>query len=268
MKATSYRATYFGAFAGILESILNDPQVADEKDLRKLSADTLSAHFKVAYQGTVLQSGFFADCAALLEARKRYESSFLYCFDTAFIASFETLKQQRGILTYDDMILDLDRALSRSPRLKRQLQQRYRAALVDEFQDTDGRQYAIFKTVFGGEPEDGRFFAMIGDPKQSIYGFRGADIAAYLQARKAVHHAYTLPTNYRSEKGMVAGVNAFFEGADLGLCSAAMGAIRTHRSASHRSMPAIRLKSVCALPPDLRRIACMSVRWSVRRMGG
>lgn len=119
-------------------------------------------------------------------------------------------------MTYDDMIFDLDRALSRSGRLKRQLCERYRAALVDEFQDTDGRQYSIFRKLFAESTEHGRYFAMIGDPKQSIYGFRGADISAYLKARNAAHYRYTLPMNYRSEKSVVDATNRFFQGGDLG----------------------------------------------------
>jgi len=127
------------------------------------------------------------------------------------------MKRERGLITYADMIFDLDRALAASDLLKNQLRQRFRAALVDEFQDTDSRQYNIFRQLFIEDVTEGRFFAMIGDPKQSIYSFRGADIKAYLAAREAATERYTLPKNYRSENGLVEATNDFFKGSDLGL---------------------------------------------------
>jgi exodeoxyribonuclease V beta subunit len=215
LNGRSYSAAYFNGFEALLAQVFADPLA---QNLSKLSASSIESKFKKAYKGTEVQSGFFAACEALEAAKENYEPSFLQCFDTWFIEAFQSIKQERGIMTYDDMILDLDRALTQSEPLKVQLQQRYRAALVDEFQDTDARQYSIFKALFASETPtaEGRYFAMIGDPKQSIYGFRGADISAYLQARNDAQVRYTLPMNYRSEKAMVDATNAFFEGGDLG----------------------------------------------------
>jgi exodeoxyribonuclease V beta subunit len=83
-------------------------------------------------------------------------------------------------------------------------------ALIDEFQDTDPRQYGIFRTIYGGR-EDDTALVLIGDPKQAIYAFRGADIHTYLAARRATEgrHA-TLGTNFRSTAAMVRAVNHFF----------------------------------------------------------
>jgi exodeoxyribonuclease V beta subunit len=61
---------------------------------------------------------------------------------------------------------------------------KYRAALIDEFQDTDPVQYAIFRSIFGQNP--GSILFLVGDPKQSIYGFRGAEIFAYMEAADKV----------------------------------------------------------------------------------
>ncbi|HBR94372.1 MAG TPA: hypothetical protein DEA90_09440, partial [Opitutae bacterium] len=91
---------------------------------------------KKAHKNTELQSGFFAACERLAQLQQDYEPSFLQCFDTWFISAFQALKQERGLMTYNDMILDFDRALQQSDALCVQLRQRYRAALVDEFQDT------------------------------------------------------------------------------------------------------------------------------------
>jgi len=215
LRGGIYKAAYFEAFEGLLQQVFRGPLSAD---LKKLCASMIESKFKNAYLGTKVQSGFFAACEALLDASENYVQSFLQCFDTWFIHAFQRIKQERSIMTYNDMILDLDRALRQSDSLKSQLQQRYRAALVDEFQDTDDRQYAIFKALFASAEAtaDGPYFAMIGDPKQSIYGFRGADISAYLEARADASERYTLPMNFRSEQTMISATNAFFEGGDLG----------------------------------------------------
>lgn len=119
-------------------------------------------------------------------------------------------KQREGLLGFDDLLLDLDRALQSDlgERLAAQIRQQYRVAMIDEFQDTDPQQYRIFSKLYAGQPELG--LLMIGDPKQAIYGFRGADIFTYMQARQAVTDHYTLGTNYRSTKPLVSATNALF----------------------------------------------------------
>ncbi|MFP4261452.1 MAG: UvrD-helicase domain-containing protein, partial [Opitutales bacterium] len=213
LNGSSYKAKFFEEFESFLRRVLADPIA---QDLDKICARTIRAKFKKDYKETELQSGFFAACEELEVAKRTYEPDFLRCFDTWFIEAFKRLKLERGLMTYDDMILDLDRALMRSGSLKSQVRERYKAALVDEFQDTDDRQYHIFRLLFGGNSEANRYFAMIGDPKQSIYAFRGADITAYLAARHAADRCYTLPVNYRSEASLIAATNAFFENANLG----------------------------------------------------
>ncbi len=120
-------------------------------------------------------------------------------------------KENRAALTYDDLISQLHKALHQLPRreaLKDALRRDYKVALVDEFQDTDRRQYEIFRTVFGENPAS--FFYMIGDPKQSIYRFRGADINSYLKASQDAKHHYSLGTNYRSESAFGDQLNRFY----------------------------------------------------------
>ncbi|TFH43722.1 MAG: hypothetical protein E4G96_00430, partial [Chrysiogenales bacterium] len=124
-------------------------------------------------------------------------------------------KRNEGLISYNDMVANLYGALEDdSGVLKRTLQNRYRYALVDEFQDTDMLQWRIFRTLFL-ESKENRLF-IIGDPKQSIYGFRGADVEAYYIARDemmALHGAkhYNLTDNWRSSRDLIRLYNAIFQ---------------------------------------------------------
>ena len=118
-------------------------------------------------------------------------------------------KQRRNIQSFDDLLIRLRRSLEKAggDELSREVRKRYRAALIDEFQDTDPVQYAIFQNIFGkGES----ILFLIGDPKQAIYSFRGADLFAYLKAARRVDRRYTLDRNWRSEPGLIAAVNTVF----------------------------------------------------------
>jgi len=100
------------------------------------------------------------------------------------VQRMDARKRERGTLDYEDMLAWLADALDR-PRgksLAGTLRQRYRVTLIDEFQDTDELQWKIFRQVFV-EGDGGNTVYVIGDPKQAIYGFRGADVHAYLEAR-------------------------------------------------------------------------------------
>lgn len=121
-------------------------------------------------------------------------------------------KGRQRLLGYDDLLVQVDAALrapGSGPRLVQALRSRYRAVLVDEFQDTDPVQYRIFSAICA---ESGYPFHMIGDPKQAIYSFRGGDIFTYMQAKRETPsgHCFTMTTNHRSAPGMVAVVNALF----------------------------------------------------------
>jgi len=115
-------------------------------------------------------------------------------------------KQQRRIQSYDDLLINLYAALMKKESVE-QLRRKYHAALVDEFQDTDPIQYEIFRTIFGTQPH---ILFLIGDPKQAIYSFRGADIFTYLAASRQADSHYTLSTNWRSEAKLITAVNTLF----------------------------------------------------------
>jgi len=127
-------------------------------------------------------------------------------------------KQQLGIMSFSDLLHHVDHALvgPQGQSLLARLRERYTVAMVDEFQDTDPVQHRIFDRIFQQPAEDTesavRSFVMIGDPKQSIYRFRGADIHSYLQATSDTppEHRHTLGVNWRSDRPLVAGVQAVF----------------------------------------------------------
>ncbi|SEM17069.1 exodeoxyribonuclease V subunit beta [Halomonas daqiaonensis] len=137
-------------------------------------------------------------------------------------ARLEREQERRAEMGPNELLTHLDRALAgpSGEALAAQIHRQFPVALVDEFQDTDPVQYRIFDRVYrladnarGHSRENGIF--LIGDPKQAIYAFRGADIYTYLQARRdtAGRHV-TLGTNYRSSSAMVAAVNRCFEFAE------------------------------------------------------
>lgn len=120
------------------------------------------------------------------------------------------LKERERKLGFEDLLDRVDATLASpaGPSLVAALRKRYRAALIDEFQDTDPQQWRIFDRLFG---DGDSFLFLVGDPKQAIYSFRGADVFAYLQARTRANQEFTLGENWRSERRLVEGVNRLFQ---------------------------------------------------------
>ena len=123
-------------------------------------------------------------------------------------------KRRRGELGFDDMLSRLDAALrsESGDALATAIRTRFPVAMIDEFQDTDPQQYRIFRRIWQHQPDTA--LLLIGDPKQAIYAFRGADIFTYMKARSEVSAHYTLDTNWRSAPGMVNSVNTLFSQMD------------------------------------------------------
>ena len=117
-------------------------------------------------------------------------------------------KQKNNLLSFDDMIVNLHKALvtDQNNLLKTALRKKYQAVFIDEFQDTDKLQYEIFEEAFGKET----ILFYIGDPKQSIYAWRKADIFTYFKASHAVSKRYNMNQNFRSSEKMIAAMNLFF----------------------------------------------------------
>lgn len=130
----------------------------------------------------------------------------------------QTLKAAARKFGFDDMLVRLKTALegANGAALRKRIVARYPIAMIDEFQDTSPNQYAIFDKLYEvatNSPQTGLF--LIGDPKQAIYGFRGADIHSYLAARRATEgRHYWLAKNFRSTVGLVEAVNQLFAHAE------------------------------------------------------
>ncbi|MBW2366916.1 MAG: exodeoxyribonuclease V subunit beta [Deltaproteobacteria bacterium] len=144
----------------------------------------------------------------------RYSGRWLIAFQRQLIDDARQIlsrrKQDLGVVFFDDLIGDLDRALQgpAGEHLAAGIRSRFAAALIDEFQDTDLLQYRIFNRIFQG---GSRPFFLIGDPKQSIYAFRGADIFAYFKAaRDTGDRVGTLDVNWRSDPSLIGAVNTLF----------------------------------------------------------
>ncbi|MFQ3789009.1 exodeoxyribonuclease V subunit beta [Halomonas sp. A29] len=133
-------------------------------------------------------------------------------------ARLDREQERRAEMGPNELLTHLDRALTgpNCEALGAQIRRQFPVALVDEFQDTDPVQYRIFDCVYRireNRPECGVF--LIGDPKQAIYAFRGADIHTYLRARRDTQGRHvTLGTNFRSSSEMVEAVNRCFEFAE------------------------------------------------------
>ncbi len=134
-------------------------------------------------------------------------------FATAVRAEVARRKRARRLYTYDDMLTRLDAALADPTRgAPERLRARYAVVLVDEFQDTDPVQWSILRRAFHGHTT----LVLIGDPKQAIYAFRGADVVSYLDATRAAGGRATLGTNWRSDAGLLTALETVFNGAALG----------------------------------------------------
>lgn len=148
-------------------------------------------------------------------------------------ATFKAKKRELGIRTFDDMLLDLYRLVcprqsateeeqSRSARFRDVVRAHWKGVLVDEFQDTDPIQYAIFEALFlpleaAENPSARGPVWFVGDPKQAIYSFRAADLNTYFRARERIRQIGTiaaLTVNYRSSEGLVSAFNTFWGHAD------------------------------------------------------
>jgi exodeoxyribonuclease V beta subunit len=118
-------------------------------------------------------------------------------------------KRQSGLLAFDDLLVNLQQALELRPSLGAALAKQYQVALIDEFQDTDPVQFRVFENIYAGT--EGRLF-YVGDPKQAIYSFRGADIHTYLYAADSVadQQQYTLDRNFRSRPELIAAFNHLY----------------------------------------------------------
>ncbi len=120
-------------------------------------------------------------------------------------------------LSPDDLLYKMGQAIHR-PSFVHHIREQYQAAIIDEFQDTDPLQWEIFRKIFFAEHREWKGYChLVGDPKQSIYSFRQADIYTYLDAAKTIgeNGCYSLTTNYRSHRNLIYALNALFSSENL-----------------------------------------------------
>ncbi|EIF31612.1 exodeoxyribonuclease V, beta subunit [Burkholderia sp. Ch1-1] len=214
LSKTSHKPDHVsGAIAAWTEYFAQgDCHAPPPKAALKLTASALKKATKVKFEPPV--HPFFEHAEALAAAvvaaeaaqRARWLSLVQAWLDYA-PAELVARKRTRRVVSFDDLLSNLYRALAAHPWLADALRARYPAALIDEFQDTDPLQFAIFSRIFAPA---GPLF-LVGDPKQAIYSFRAADLHTYLAAREAASACYTLAVNQRSTAPIVEACNRLFE---------------------------------------------------------
>ncbi|MGH1461543.1 MAG: exodeoxyribonuclease V subunit beta [Neptuniibacter sp.] len=175
--------------------------------LQRFSQDVLS---QKSAENSTPEHPLFQEIERLLQSAVPVKEILLGRAFTEVSSRLDKVKQQLQLLTFDDLLSNLYSALERdrSGTLARAIREQFPVAMIDEFQDTDPLQYGIFARLYT-DPYNSAL-VMIGDPKQAIYSFRGADIFTYIQARRSMSDTYTLDTNWRSTSDMVDAVNQLF----------------------------------------------------------
>ena len=184
--------------------------IQDPAEIIRLIADKRKSQYAQKLFGPWL-----ADMDQCSEASERIKQvinriiDHLYCIAISDVMEgIRHYKLKNNVLAFDDMIVNLHHAISSgNPGLVSALRKKYKAVFIDEFQDTDRLQYEIFSTAFG----ESTILFYIGDPKQSIYAWRKADIFTYFKARSEVNNYYGMNYNFRSSSSMIAAMNLFFE---------------------------------------------------------
>ncbi|MDR1661624.1 MAG: exodeoxyribonuclease V subunit beta [Azoarcus sp.] len=184
--------------------------------LRLFSAVTLAGRTNKGHAPP--EHPFFAAAQNLLDARQRFDEA----LEAARLRLLRRFIEEAGVelrrrkrserrAAFDDILWNAYDALvsERQPWMAEALHARYPVALIDEFQDTDPLQLAIFQRIYDSDGRHGSLF-LVGDPKQAIYSFRGADLQTYLRARALADASYTLEVNRRSAPALVAACNTLF----------------------------------------------------------
>jgi exodeoxyribonuclease V beta subunit len=214
------QARYYQSWLDSLAAWCQDPQ-SRMPVLTDTAWQRLGPGLSDAWKGDPPDHPAFAALAELRERTRALPDARqdVLCHATAWVSQrFAREQAQRAQMSFDALLDQLDAALSgpSGAALAETLRKQFPVALIDEFQDTDPVQYRIFDAVYRvADNDSATALILIGDPKQAIYGFRGADIYTYLRARAAVAgRLYVLRKNYRSTQAMVQAVNHCFEGAE------------------------------------------------------
>ncbi len=200
-----------------LERCFSDSEATPESFESLAFFSTSSIQKDTSKRRTPPAHRFFDLCERLAAAEQRFLMGLRLDFVEYATKELPRRKQRLKVQSFDDLLSRLHAALAGAGgnRLASEIRAKYQAALIDEFQDTDPVQYQIFRRIFA--PAGDREMAghppllfLIGDPKQAIYGFRGADFFTYLDVARRERRRFTLGTNWRSEARLVSAVNTLF----------------------------------------------------------
>lgn len=203
LKKTSLKSPpkEMGEFKKFIQETFQEIKLGSKtKGTFKLRLDAIEARITAADTRPVLKSFAIVECAE------------------AIAHSWMKKKNSKSQISFNDMIQRVSEALQhpKSPLLK-SLRQDFRYGIIDEFQDTDALQWSIFKTIFLDSPD--HVLYVVGDSKQSIYKFRGADLRTFDEALDLIEQkdqakAHHLEFNYRSTPAMVRSYNELFSSTD------------------------------------------------------
>lgn len=136
---------------------------------------------------------------------------FLAAVSNYFLEYYPPLAGSLASLSYDELIQKVSLALTSSQLLADKLFYEFPVAFIDEFQDTDSLQWAIFSRIYQLSSAKRGNVVVVGDPKQAIYRFRGADVDTYLEARATINNSVELSANFRSHPQIMNFINQLFD---------------------------------------------------------
>jgi exodeoxyribonuclease V beta subunit len=220
-KIKGLRADYFANWLNVLQAWATQSakaQVSKEefKVLERFTTQALQDKGWAEAEGFAFFAAMQA-YVALFDAKPSTDKHIALHAAHAVGEAYKAAKTQRAAFDFSDLLQNLHHAvMADDGRLATAIRQQYPVALVDEFQDTDPWQYGTLNRIYAlGACNDANALVMIGDPKQAIYSFRGADLGTYLQARSDAQATntdalHTLTGNHRSSVGLVQAVNHVF----------------------------------------------------------
>lgn len=216
LNATSYKAEYLSKWQEMLTSWATSDRLEFMLEpLNRFSQAFITSKTKKGKN--VIQSPHYEQIEQFItrftaefeSLSAQIKTQIVYDYFNALRDKLTDYKQSHTEKNFTDMLTYFHQALfsEKGSMLATKIRQQFKFAMIDESQDTNQVQYEIFQTLFMNSDSG---FILIGDPKQSIYKFRGADIFSYLSAAKAVSQQFTLAKNWRSLPDIVEGVNRLF----------------------------------------------------------
>ncbi len=209
LNRKSFGLTKLDAYFEELKQSLNN-DVFSQKSIGRFTQSKIESATKKGCNPETHR--FFELCDEIMNLPEKWLLKMTGDFLDYGLRELKVRKGKLGKRGFDDLLIEVHEALKGkfADKLQNSLDQKYQAALIDEFQDTDSLQYGIFSTLFD---KPNKIFFMIGDPKQAIYRFRGGDINTFLKAKKRAlgkESVYTLTSNYRSQPNLISALNLIF----------------------------------------------------------